>query len=283
VPAPRLFGIAATEADVVAVLRRGPSGWTHVARWDVSPGCPDRQRFEPGAWVRSHLYQQSCDLSPDGRWLCYFTLDGNADWPPGTTYVAVSRLPWVTALAAWGTQGTYTGGAHFVTDGPGDWPAPDVGTVEPLLRRYGLATTVSLSFAVERRRGWIELPDALVPIPERSRRTRPKRRPVAGRPRPGGGSPVWLTACGAFAALRQGPRRPDGADYALRDAPDDPAGRPLPGVEWADWSRDGRLLVATDDGHLQIRDGDGRAVRWDLDLTPLHPDPQPPPPEAGHW
>ena len=61
---PRLFGIPAARAPIVAVLRRGPSDWSHVGRWDVARGL-----YEPGAWIRSNLYPQRCDLSPDGRLL----------------------------------------------------------------------------------------------------------------------------------------------------------------------------------------------------------------------
>src|SRR4029450_1417783 len=83
---PRIFGIPAARAPIVAVLRRGPSDWSHVGRWDVAAGV-----YEPGAWIRANLYPQRCDLSPDGRWLCYFTLKGGAHWAAGDTYVAISR------------------------------------------------------------------------------------------------------------------------------------------------------------------------------------------------
>jgi hypothetical protein len=59
---------------VVAVIRRGPSDWWHVGRWDVGDDPP----YQPGAWVRGTVYPQRCDLSPDGRWLCYFKLRGSA-------------------------------------------------------------------------------------------------------------------------------------------------------------------------------------------------------------
>ncbi|MGH8892147.1 MAG: hypothetical protein ACRDWY_02395 [Actinomycetes bacterium] len=64
-PPPRLFGIPAENAPVVAVLRRGPSDWWHVGVW-----ATDRMAYEPGAWVHGTVYPQRCDLSPDGRWLC---------------------------------------------------------------------------------------------------------------------------------------------------------------------------------------------------------------------
>ncbi|HET7343342.1 MAG TPA: hypothetical protein VFL90_17880, partial [Methylomirabilota bacterium] len=153
--APRLFGIPAARAPVVAVLRRGPSDWTHVGRWDVASGV-----YEPGAWIRASVYAQRCDISPDGRWLCTMTLKGRARWPLGMTYVAISRLPWLTALAAWSTQGTWSRGAHFVED-PAVWtvPPPDEGDVAPLRSRVGMAVTPPASFAVERRRGWTETAD----------------------------------------------------------------------------------------------------------------------------
>jgi hypothetical protein len=55
----------------------------------------------------------------------------------------------------------------------------------------------------------------------------------------------------------------------------------LSGVQWADWSLDGGLLVATVDGRLQVRDGE--KVRWEVDLADDVPDPQPPPAEAAGW
>ena len=82
----RVFGIGATAADVVAVLRRGPSGWCHVGRWDIAAW-----RYEPGSWLHGTLYPQRCDLSADGRYLCYFALEGNSTWELGDTYIAISR------------------------------------------------------------------------------------------------------------------------------------------------------------------------------------------------
>ena len=82
--APRIFGIPATDAPVVAVIRRGPSDWCHVGRWDV-----EAMDFQPGSWLRGTIYPQRCDLSPDGRWLCYFTLKAGARWSAGATYIAL--------------------------------------------------------------------------------------------------------------------------------------------------------------------------------------------------
>jgi hypothetical protein len=111
---PRIFGILARDASTIAIVRRGPSGWCHVSRWE-----PEHGELTPGSWLRGTIYPQRCDLSPDGRWLMAFVLKGGARWSVGDTYLAVSRLPWLTALAAWSTCGTWTRGLHFVDDQSG--------------------------------------------------------------------------------------------------------------------------------------------------------------------
>jgi hypothetical protein len=270
---PRLFGIQAGRAPIVAVLRRGPSDWSHVGRWDIARGL-----YEPGAWIRANLYPQRCDLSPDGRWLCYFTLRGKAAWRAGTTYVAISRLPWLTALAAWATCGTWTRGAHFTDErGVMTLGPPTEGDVTPCLETFGLAVTRPASFAVERRRGWNESSDTL---PRKPGDIWDETRAVTmQKPRPKTNGAVWLAAHGYFAAFRSG--TPGETLYAISEG-----GRQrwLEGVQWADWDTDGRLLVATADGRLQIRDGDAAArVMWQHDVAGLAPDPTPPPEEARRW
>jgi hypothetical protein len=149
---PRLFGIPAADAPVVGVIRRGPSAWCHVGRWDVARGT-----YEPGAWLKGTLYPQRCDVSPDGRWFSYVTLHAGAAWDLGWTYVGISRLPWLHALAAWGTAGTWTRGIHFSRDESAR-PAgePDRGSLPYDVIGAGIAVTPPASFAVERRRGWTE-------------------------------------------------------------------------------------------------------------------------------
>jgi hypothetical protein len=281
--APRIFGISASAAPVVAILRRGPSDWFHVGRWDL-----DRGEYEPGAWVRGTIYPQRCDVSLDGRWLCYFMLRGGAaDWDAGSTYVAISKLPWVHALAAWGSAGTWTRGAHFVDgDRAPTIEAPDEGAVDMSKLRYGLAVTLPASFAVERRRGWDEAPGNPPRVADDIWDERRADRVVMRKPRPGdiGPSPLQLQVKGRYAAFRQGP-----FNNELRDARYSTSRGsdvwPLDDVQWADWDATGRLVVATNAGHLQVRtvDGNTGSVLDEVDLSDLAPDPQPAPPEARRW
>ena len=275
-PPPRLFGIPATRAPIVAVLRRGPTAWSHVGRWDVARGV-----YEPGAWIRANLYPQRCDLSPDGRWLCYFTLKGPAKWKPGPTYIALARLPWVTALAAWGTCGTWTRGAHFVDD-PRVWEVgnPADGDAGPCRKKFGLALTRPATFAVERRRGWTETAET---PPRGDHDMWDEQRASAvtmEKPRPGTDGRVRLRVRGYFAAFREGQAK----DIAYELAADDQA-TALAEAQWADWDADGQLLVATRDGRLQIRELTGRGSRLlsEVDAAAATPSPTPPPQEALRW
>jgi hypothetical protein len=272
---PRLFGIVATEAPVVAVLRRGPSAWCHVARWWVDGDI----RYEPGAWLHGTIYPQRCDLSPDGRYLCWFTLHPGASWPLGATYVAVSRLPWLTALVAWGTGGTWTRGLHFVPTGTGTVvDAPDHGSLTG--SPYGLAHTLSATFAVERRRGWTETPDTPPRSPNDYWDERRSEQVTMQKESPAGGS--VLLAHGGFAAFRSMDQRwYGGPEYAVR-SPDGVRVR-LDGVQWADWAPDGRLLVATVDGRLEVRSAPGDEVLWSRDVGADIPDPVRAPDDVRTW
>jgi hypothetical protein len=283
VEGPRLFGIPARAAPIVAVLRRGPSNWSHVGRWDVERGV-----YEPGAWIRGNLYPQRCDLSPDGRWLCYFTLQGQVreSWAAGETYVAISRLPWLYALAAWGTAGTWTRGAHF-TENLDEQPLgdPDVGDTAALRKRYGMAVNRPATFAVERRRGWHESPETPPRAEHDMWDERRADHVVLRKPQPGSPSgAIELQVQGHFAAFREGPTgtRTRDINYTLRRGSSD---EPMPDVQWADWAADGRLLVATTAGRLQIRSAARGEIEIDseVDLAPLQPAPEPAPAEARHW
>ena len=108
----RLFVILAREADVGVILRRGPSKWVQIIKWDTR-----QDKFEDGAWFHGRIYEDSCDLSPDGELFVYFAakhdrhrqVDGY-----GYAWTAVSRPPWLYALALWPSPcGAWPGGGRF--------------------------------------------------------------------------------------------------------------------------------------------------------------------------
>jgi hypothetical protein len=107
---PRLFVVLAREAPIGVILRRGPAAWYHVILWHT-----DTDEFDHGAWFKGRIYEERCDLSPDGQVFLYFALQGSR-WR--TTYkgtwTAVSRPPWLQALVLWPHGDTWGGGGRFV-------------------------------------------------------------------------------------------------------------------------------------------------------------------------
>lgn len=108
----RLFGIPARDAARIALLRRGPSKWTRLILWRV-----DEDRFEDGQWFYGRIYEHRSALSPDGQLFVYFAqkLRSPARTDPTYTYAwtAVSRPPYLTALALWPKGDCWNGGGLF--------------------------------------------------------------------------------------------------------------------------------------------------------------------------
>ena len=267
---PRIYCLPATEAPVVAVFRRGPSSWTHVGRWDLR-----ERRYEPGAWLRGMIYPRRCDLTPDGRFLCYFALKATATWKHGDSYMAVSKLPWLTALYALAAYGTWTRGYCFTEKKEG----------EDLIRAnlpipYGLRMAPEVQFATERRLGWVESEDS---PPRDPRDMWDERRHARLHKRQPGGDHLlcverreWVGGYGVDQAFEMpvGYWLEKDGDIELLDQ-----------LQWADWDRDGNLLVATRSGKLEIwkLGGDRTEILFEEDLSPLEPNPVPAPDWARQW
>jgi len=109
IPPPRLFVIAASAADEAVIFRKGPADWCHIVRWNTADDS-----FHAGAWIKARVYAERCDLSPNGKLLLYFALQGNRH---GTSYAgsytAISRSPWLKALVLWPQGDTWGGGGRF--------------------------------------------------------------------------------------------------------------------------------------------------------------------------
>jgi hypothetical protein len=269
---PRIYCIPATEAPVVAVFQRGPTNWSHVGRWDLAEG-----RYEPGAWLGGRIFPRRSDLSPDGRVLCYFAHKPSATWGHGEAYVALSKLPWLTALYAFGTCGTWTRGYYFTGDG--GWDDPEH---VKLPISYGLRSIPVVQFANERRRGWEEAPDS---PPRDPKDVWDQRRNARMQKRQPGGNRLLLVESRGKAGGEFGvDQAVDGLRlrYSLES---DGHFKPLDELQWADWDRDGQLLVATRRGTLQLwnLDGDPPEILFEQDLSLLKPNPAPAPAWAQCW
>jgi len=108
----KLFVITARWEPTAVILRRGPSGWYHVIQCDMR-----RDRFVQGAWFKGRIYEEKCDVSPNGRLFVYFVHRGSGSRACSEftdSWTAVSRVPWLQALVVWPQGTTYNGGGRFI-------------------------------------------------------------------------------------------------------------------------------------------------------------------------
>ena len=269
---PRIYCIPATQAPVVAVFRRGPTDWSQVGRWDLK-----ERRYEPGAWLGGRIFPRRSDLSPDGRFLCYFAHKPGANWEHGEAYVALSKLPWLTALHAFGTCGTWTRGYYFTEDQDSEHPEE-----AKLPIPYGLRSIPVVQFANERRRGWEEASDSPQRDPgdawDERRNARLQKR------QPGGGGLLCVESLGWAGGEFGVDQAVDGlrVSYWLETNGEIHL---LDDIQWADWDQAGQLLVATRSGKLQILhfEGEHAEVLFEEDLSLAEPNPLPAPAWAQQW
>lgn len=93
---------------MAAILRRGPTDWTRLLLWDTST-----DEFEGGSWFHGRIFEDSCSISPNGKLFAYLAAKhhGNRGGDDCSSWTAISRPPWLTAIAFWpqnGTQGLRT-------------------------------------------------------------------------------------------------------------------------------------------------------------------------------
>jgi hypothetical protein len=281
---PRLYCIVAAAAPTALVFQRGPGRRWGLHRLDLSSG-----NLEQGAAFKGTLYPRRCDLSPDGSLLSYFALKGGNGEFMGQrgvkTYSAVSKAPWLFALAAWPESGTWTRGAHFEANSGAAVRGTSVmgpallGDINPLATNYRLTLqkTAAQQYATERRRGWVE--DADCPARGANDVWDERRNVVLTKLRPAGRHSARLI-------IRDSGRQAGGIEgrcpnYSIEQRK---SLVELENVTWADWDPYGRLLVATRDSRLQIRDADSPALKVVREHVLVEPVPnQPAPAWAQRW
>lgn len=106
----RIYCLLARKGSNAVIIRRGPSKQVCLIKWDRK-----NDTFDEGQWFKGRIYERRCDLSPDGSKLIYFA----ANWSSVKTYkswTAVSKPPYLTALALWPKENAWGGGGLFEDD-----------------------------------------------------------------------------------------------------------------------------------------------------------------------
>jgi hypothetical protein len=299
-PPCRLHVIVARKANVAVVIRRGPSKWCHIMRWDLN-----KMQLEEGAWLKGSLYPARCAISWDGRLFGYFALKGNSK---EFSYWGVSKLPWLKALAFWSVGDTWTLPCTFGEKGEfifqvlrDSYYGKEIGDKSVRYDPNGYCGKVVIQSAAwewgwesvsqELERGWnvITLDEAAVVTCDREieaaghhRKTSdkcPQGRTLA-RSGPKGSQLLMVvvdrTKTDAINFRRY-------LDYFRMDTRGQV--KYLQDAAWADWDHRGRLLVATRLGAFEAYDvKEGKMERFFCqDLNGLKPDPKEAPEWAQKW
>ena len=108
-PPCRLYALLARKAPVGVIFRRGPSNWVQIIHWDT-----DKDIFTPGQWFHGRIYERRSDLSPSGRLLIYSARKPTTRAMKSEEYTdywtAISKPPYLTALALWPCHSSIGGG-----------------------------------------------------------------------------------------------------------------------------------------------------------------------------
>lgn len=75
----------------------------------------DRKKdsFRVGQWLKGRIYERRADLSPDGKYLIYFAMNGKWHSETGGSWTAVSCAPYLKAVALFGKGDCWNGGGLF--------------------------------------------------------------------------------------------------------------------------------------------------------------------------
>jgi hypothetical protein len=284
----RIFAILARGAPVGVILRRGPSKQVLLIKWYLGS-----DRLELGQWFKGRIYERRCDLSPSGELFLYFA--GKHRGPFGT-WTAISKPPYLTALALWPKGDAWGGGGVFESElaialnhRPGEDVLADGFRLKKRMRvglfgdRSGWGEDFPIQDALLARRGWT--------LVDRGQGTRqaahaPVRwlftRPLIYERSSKQGHRLQMQIKGFI-------RKNDAhywIDYVVRD--DDGAALvDLPNTDWADWDGQGDLLYARDGKLFRLArkhvGSNSAAPKLIADLSDLAFEPKPAPREATSW
>lgn len=242
----RIYAVLARKAPMAVVFRRGPSKQVLVVGWNT-----ETHEFRKGQWFKGHIYERRCDLSPSGEKLIYFAAKHRA---PLYTWTAVSRPPFLTALALWPKGDAWGGGGLFKNERTislnhpklqaklaEDFKLPKSMSVESCGAYSGRGEDQPILHQRLRRDGW-DLRQAAD-----GWENKPKSR-IWCEPAQ---KETWVKSRGSWTLemLIVGIHERDGPWYVLEHRVVDARGQvalDLGRSDWADWSRSGELLFARD-------------------------------------
>src|SRR5437762_11282439 len=108
---PRIHVLLSRDGHTGVVIRRGPSKRVCTIGWDRR-----QDTFVLGQWLRGRIYERRCDVSPDGNYMIYFAMNALWDSEAKGAWTAVSRAPYLKAIALWPKGDCWNGGGLFISN-----------------------------------------------------------------------------------------------------------------------------------------------------------------------
>lgn len=110
-PPARLHVILASNSPLAVVFRRGPTNKVCTFLWDRT-----NDDFTQGQWLKGRIYERRSDISPDGKYLLCFAMNGRRKSETGGTWTAISKAPWLKAIELYAVGDTWNGGGQFLSN-----------------------------------------------------------------------------------------------------------------------------------------------------------------------
>ncbi len=104
----RLHVLLARSAPLGVIIRRGPAHQVCTLLWDRH-----RDQFHLGQWLKGRIYERRCDVSPDGTYMIYFAMNGRWQSEVKGAWTAISRTPYLKAVAVFPQGNCWYGGGLF--------------------------------------------------------------------------------------------------------------------------------------------------------------------------
>lgn len=275
----RLYVLLARESDRAIVFRRGPTKQVLLLDWNTAT-----DEITEGQWLKSRIYERRCDLSPNGELLLYFAASQK---PPHGSWTAVSRPPYLTALALWPKGNAWGGGGHFETNTrlalnheesrfalAEDFRLPRWLKVEPFGKSSGWGEDSPVWLSRLMRDGW-----TWVSLGQEAKKRSRKDVWVTFDPptifeKRRGDQTLQMTIYGIH--QKNGPWYVTTHSLLTYRGPTLDLGE----SDWSDWSRSGEVLFARNGALHRIRNGEIVTV---ADLTGLTFTPREAPAKALRW
>lgn len=106
----RIHVLIASDAERAVVIRRGPSKQVATIGWNLKDDT-----FTLGQWLKGRIYERRSDLSPDGKHLIYFAMNGKWKSETRGSWTAISQAPYLKAIGLWAKGDCWHGGGLFTS------------------------------------------------------------------------------------------------------------------------------------------------------------------------